>query len=126
MDLSHRLVPVVEAGAVGPARNRYLSACATTDVPATNTVTFPIPVSEVTVIVPATASLTSVMAAFDAASDAVAHAWLEAGITTAKDFDLQVSRFLPNVPRTLRFSEPISRIDFRAVGAACQVYIEGA
>lgn len=118
--------PVVEAFAMGLSRNRYLSACAVTDVPATNTVTFSTGVTEVTVLVPTTASLTSVIAAFDAPSDAVAAAWLTAAVTTTTDADLQVSRILPNSSRTFRFSDPITRIDFRAVGAACPVFVEAA
>lgn len=112
--------------ATGSMRGRYLSACATTDVPATNTVTFAAAVTEVTVSVPTTASLTSVMAVFDAPSDAVAAAWLTEAITTSTAADLQAVRILPNSTRTFRFTDGITRIDFRAVGAACPVFIEAA
>lgn len=118
--------PVVEKFAVGQARNRYLSACATTDVPSTNTVTFATAVTEVTVSVPTTASLTSVMAVFDAPSDAVAAAWLTEAVTTSTAADLQAVRILPNTTRTFRFTDGLTRIDFRAVGAACPVFIEAA
>jgi len=126
---SKGLVPlaVKEAFTTGVARGRYLSAVATTDVPATNTVTFTTPgITEVTVSVPATASLTSVLMAVDASSDAVAAAWLTAAVTTAKDFDLQAVRVLPGNVRTFRFSAPVTRLDFRAVGAATPIFIEAA
>lgn len=127
MDLSHRLVPVIEAGAVGMAHNRYLSAVATTDVPATNSVSFAAPgVTEVTVILPATVGMTGLMAVFDAPNDVVAAAWLTAGVSTARDFDLQVSRMLPGTEKTFRFTDPITRVDFRAIGAATPVFVEAA
>lgn len=109
------------------SKNRYLSACATTDVTATNTCTWDSPgITELTVLVPTTASLTSVMAVFDAPSDLVAATWLTAGVTTSTDADLLVVRVLPALERTFYFSAPITRVDFRAVGAACPVFVEAA
>lgn len=119
-------IPVVETLASGVMRGRYLSACATTDVPATNSVTFSAAVNEVIVSVPTTASLTSVIAVFDAPSDAVAAAWLTEAVTTSTAADLQAVRILPNSTRVFRFTDGITRIDFRAVGAACPVFIEAA
>lgn len=118
---------VKKTGTLAPMKNRYLSACATTDVVATNTVTFSSGVTEVTVTVPTTSSLTSVLAAFDAPSDIVAATWLTDSVTTSTATDLQTVRILPNTPTTFTFDEPgIKRIDFRAIGAACPVFIEAA
>lgn len=118
-------VSIEKTGKTGPLQGRYLSACATTDVPATNTVTFTSRINEVTITVPTTASLTSVMAVFDAPNDAVAAAWLTDAITTSTSTSLQAVRILPNTTQTYQLAEPgVTRIDFRAIGAACPVFVE--
>lgn len=129
MGLTVGMTPVYvdRTGKKGPMHNRYLSACATTDVVATNTVTFLSGVTEVTISVPTTASLTSVLAAFDAPSDIVASTWLTDSVTTSTATDLQTVRILPNTQVVFQFDEPgITRIDFRAIGAACPVFVEAA
>lgn len=118
-------INVDRSGKKGPLHGRYLSACATTDVPATNTVTFKTGVTEVTITVPTTASLTSVMAVFDAPNDAVAAAWLTDAVTMSTSTSLQAVRILPNTTQTYQLDDPgVKRIDFRAVGAACPVFVE--
>ena len=122
-------IQVSSVGKLGQMHNRYLSACATTDVVATNTITFASPITELTVMVPTTASLTSVLAVFDAPSDIVAATWLTDAVTTSTATDLQAVRILPNNTETRTFQFPesgITRVDFRAIGAACPIFVEAA
>lgn len=110
---------------MGQSHNRYLSAAALTWAAATNSCTWPSPgISEITITVPTTASLTSVIVIFDAPNDATEAAWAAAAIVTSTNSDLNYAVVLPNTSRTFIFSNPITRIDFQPQGAACPVFVE--
>jgi hypothetical protein len=111
----------------GMAKNRYLSAAATTWAAATNSCTWnPDGVNEITIAIPTTASLTNVLVVFDAPNDVVAANWFTSGISTSNSTDLQTFVILPNSSKTFQLSSKINRIDFLPIGAACPVFVEAA
>lgn len=111
----------VTTGSAGQAHNRNLAAVATTNVPATNSAIWTSGVTDLEIVVPATASLTGVLVVYDAPSDAVAAAWLSD--TGGASSDVAYDRLLPGTTTTKQFTAGITRIDFLAIGAATIVTI---
>lgn len=110
---------------MGQARNRYMSAAATTWAAATNSCTWPSPgVSEISVTVPTTASLTEVLVIASAPSDAYVSAAFAAGQVTSTTTDVATAVILPNTTKTFVFSSPITRLDFLPLGANCPIWVE--
>lgn len=112
---------LVATGAVGQAHNRNINAASSTYASATNTITWVSAVTDVSVQVPATASLSYVLVVYDAPNDAVASAWLADTGGAAVD----VAYDLVQAGQTLnrQFSSGISRLDVLPVGAVTRVVV---
>lgn len=110
---------------MGPSHNRYMSAAATTWAAGTNSCTWANPgVSEISVTVPTTTSLTNVLVVIGAPNDTYVNSAFTAGLVTTTTSDIDVFVILPNTKKTFVLSNPITRIDFLPVGAACPIWVE--
>lgn len=110
---------------MGPSHNRYMSAAATTWASATNSCTWANPgVSEIAVTVPTITSLTSVLVVIGAPNDSYVNSAFTAGQLTTTTSDIDTFVILPNTKKTFVLSNPVTRIDFLPIGAACPIWVE--
>lgn len=114
----------VSTGSSGLSHNRNINAASTTYASATNSAQWPLaPVTDIEIVVPATASLTKVLVVYDAPSDAIA-ALLLADIGTINT-DVAYDWVLPGTTKIRQFSGTvpgrtapgIMRIDVLPFGA---------
>lgn len=125
-DAKGRIVP--SPTSEGPSHNRNIAAANTTYASATNSVQWLTgPVSDIEIVVPATASLTKVLVVYDAPSDAIAALQLaDPGTPTT---DVAYDRILPGTRlfRTFSGTVPgrtapgIMRIDVLPFGANTEI-----
>ena len=110
-------------GSTGPSHNRNIAAANTAYASATNSATWLVPITDVEIVVPATASLTKVLVVYDAQSDAIASAQLNdagaAGSDVAYDLVLPGTRLSRQFTGTVpgRTAPGILRIDVLPFGA---------
>ena len=113
----------VSAGASGQSHNRNIAAASTIYASATNSATWLATITDVEIVVPATASLTKVLVVYDAQSDAIASAQLNdaggAALDVAYDWVLPGTRLFRQFTGTMpgRTTPGILRIDVLPFGA---------
>ncbi len=117
-----RVKPVT--GIPTAANNRQLLAAATTYLEATNSMTWldSDNITEVTILVPITASLTKVLVAVNAPSAVAAANWLDQTLDSPSA-EAMFEWVLPGVPSSFIFTSNILRLDFEPQGAAADIFV---
>ena len=121
------LVAISDIGPITQSRNRLLTAVAKTNVPATNSCTWPAAanIREITITPSGVGTTVAgedyVLVAFNAANDAIAAAWLDD--TTSVADDIQFAKVHIGESKTFRFTSAQTRLDNLAVGGLTTAHV---